>query len=36
MKGHELIEKEITNVFRSTEQLIRIVDDSELDWKPSS
>ncbi|NEX11874.1 MAG: hypothetical protein C1942_04135 [Prosthecochloris sp.] len=31
-----MIEKEITDVFRSTEQLIRIVDDSELDWKPSS
>ena len=31
MKWHELIEKEIINIFRSTEQLIRMVDDSALD-----
>ncbi|MCW8798994.1 MAG: DinB family protein [Prosthecochloris sp.] len=36
MKWHVLIEKEIINIFRSTEQLIRMVDDSALDWKPSS
>ncbi len=36
MNWHELIEKEIKDVFRCTEQLISMTDDSELSWKPSS